>query len=74
MELESFIKHFAEANEIENADALSAETEFRSLKEWSSLSIMMTIAFFDEEFGVEIGGTDIKKCTTISDLYELSRR
>ena len=72
MEIKEFIEKFAEAIEVENVETLTAETEFRDLDEWSSISVMITIAFFDEEFGKEIGGTDIKGCKTIQDLYNLA--
>ena len=71
MEIKEFIEKFAEVIEVENVDALTAETEFRNFDEWSSLSVMLLIAFFDEEFEKEIGGTDIKKCDTIQDLFNL---
>lgn len=71
MELQAFIKKFAEAIEVENVDALTAETEFHELEEWSSLSVMLIIAFYDEEFDKQIGDIDIRKCTTIQDLYNL---
>lgn len=72
MEIKEFIEKFAEAIEVENASVLTPETEFRNLDEWSSISVMISIAFFDEEFGKEIGGTDIKGCKTIQDLYNLA--
>lgn len=72
MKLEDFIEKFAEANEIENPEFLTANTEFRVLDEWSSISVLLTIALFDEEFGKEIGGSHIKRCKTIVDLYNLA--
>ena len=69
MEMNEFIEKFAEAIEVEDVDSLEAGTEFRRLDEWSSLSVMLLIAFFDEEFGKEISEKDIKACTTIQDLY-----
>lgn len=72
MEIKEFIEKFAEAIEVEDASVLTPETEFRDLDEWSSISVMISIAFFDEEFGKEIGGTDIKGCKTIQDLYNLA--
>ena len=74
MEIKEFIAKMAEAIEIENADTLTAETKFRELEEWSSLSVMLMIAFFDEEMGKLIGGTDIKTCQTIGDLYKLATK
>ena len=73
MELQEFIDKFAEAIEIENPEALTGETVFRDLDEWSSLTVMLLVAFYDEEFEKEVGGSDIKACITINDLYELSK-
>lgn len=72
MGIKEFIEKLAEAIEVENVENLTAETEFRQLEEWSSLSVMELIAFFDEEFGKEIGGAGIRKCSTIQDLYNLA--
>ncbi len=72
MEIKEFIEKFAEAIEIEEVETVTAETEFRDLDEWSSISVMLTIAFFDESCGKEIGGSDIRQCTTVQDLYNLA--
>lgn len=72
MEVKVFIEKLAEAIEIEDVETLTAETEFRGLEEWSSLSVMLLIAFFDEEFEKEIGSAEIKGCVTIQDLYNLA--
>lgn len=72
MELQEFIEKFAEAIEVEEVENLTGKTEFRELDEWSSLSVMLLIAFYDEEFEKEIGDKDIKSCTTIEELYHLA--
>lgn len=72
MEIKEFIEKFGEAIEVENIEALTAETCFRDLEEWSSLSIMILIAFYDEEFDKQIGDAEIKKSQTIQDLYNLA--
>ena len=54
MDIKTFIEKFAQAIELDNAEGLTPETEFHDLDEWSSLSVIMVIAFFDEEFGKEI--------------------
>lgn len=72
MELKQFIGKFAETLDVEDIDILTAETEFRDLDEWSSLSVILVIAFFDEEFGKEVSDKDVLSCMTISDLYKLS--
>ena len=72
MEIKEFIEKFAEAIEVENVKALSAETKFHELEEWSSISVMLLIAFFDDEFAKELTQTQIKESKTIQDLYNLA--
>lgn len=72
MEIKEFIEKFAEAIEVENVEALTAETEFRELDEWSSLSVMLLIAFYDEEFGKELTQAQIKSANTLQDLYNIA--
>lgn len=72
MEIKEFIENFADAIEVENAETLTAETAFHDLDEWSSISVMLLIAFMDKEFGKEITTADIKKAVTIQDLYNFA--
>lgn len=71
MNINEFIAKFAEIFDDTDASALTPETQFRELEEWSSLSVLGVIALADEEFGLEISGPDVRKATTINDLYEL---
>ena len=73
MDVNEFIPAIADAVELSNVEELSATTQFRDLEEWSSISVMLLIAFFDDTFGKAISVSDIKQCTTINDLYELSK-
>ena len=72
MEINVFIEKFDEAIEVENAESLSAKTVFRELDEWSSLSVMLTIAFFDEEFDKQIGDKEIREAITLQDLFNIA--
>ena len=72
MDIKNFIAAFAETIEVEDVDSLTPETEFRDLEEWSSLSIMYLILFFDEEFEKQIGDKEIKAARTIQDLYNIA--
>lgn len=71
MDIKEFIEKFAEAIEIEDAASLTPETNFRDLDEWSSLSVMVFIAFADENFDKQVGDKQIAECNTINDLYKL---
>lgn len=72
MEIKEFIEKFAEQIEVEDVENLKPETEFRNLDEWSSLAVMMIIAFYDDEFDKQIGESAINGCKTIEDLYKLA--
>lgn len=72
MEIKDFIEKFAEAIEVENVEVLNAETEFHELDEWSSISVMLLIAFFDEEFGKELTPVEIRGAKSIQDLYNIA--
>ena len=72
MDIKEFIEKFAEAIEVENVNELRAETEFHELDEWSSLSVMLLIAFFDEEFDKQVGDKEIRSAVTIQDLFNIA--
>lgn len=72
MEIKEFIEKFAEAIEVEDVATLTPETNFHELDEWSSISVMLLIAFFDEEFGKELTNAAIKGANTIHDLYNIA--
>jgi acyl carrier protein len=69
MEIKEFIDKFAEIFDDIDASALTAETKFRELDEWSSITALSAIAFADEEFDVELKGDDLRKADTILDLF-----
>ncbi len=70
MTINEFIEKFAEAVEVEDPYALSANTEFRNLEEWSSLAYLSVIALMDEEFDVQIEMEDFKKLKTIQEVFD----
>ena len=72
MEIKEFIEKFAEAIEVANVEDLTADTEFHELEEWSSLSVMLLVAFFDEEFDKQVGDQEIRNAVTIQDLYNIA--
>jgi len=74
MTINEFIEKFAEAVEVEDASALSANTEFRNLEEWSSLAYLSVIALMDEEFDVQIEMEDFKKLKTIQEVFDACTR
>lgn len=63
-----FVKHFAEALEIEDYSNLDTTTRFRTLEEWDSLAYLSVIAMIDEEYDCQIETADFKKLDIIGDI------
>lgn len=69
MDIKEFIGKFSEIFDDVDVSTLNLNTNFRNLDGWSSLSALGIIAFADEEFNVELNGTELKKMNTIGELY-----
>lgn len=73
MEVKKFINEFAEQFDDVDANELTLETNFRDLKEWSSLVALSVIAMIDEEYGVMLKGDDIQNSNTIEELFNITK-
>lgn len=71
MELNEFIKNFAEQFEGTDASEITATTAFHDLEEYSSLIALSIIAMIDEEYDVTLKGDDMRSAVTVEDLYNL---
>ena len=71
MELNEFIEKFAEQFDDTDVSEFKADTEFKALDEWSSLTALSIIAMVDEEYEVAIKGDDVKNSETIEDLFNV---
>ena len=71
-----FLNHFADLFDETDASIITENTNLKDLEEWSSMIIMGIIAMADEEYAVRLKGEDIRKVSTVKDLYDLihSRR
>ena len=69
MELKDFIANFADQFDDTDASVFKAETEFKELDEWSSLTALNIIAMVDEEYDVQLKGDDIRTAVTVEDLF-----
>ncbi len=70
MNVNEFVKNFA--NQFEETDfaVFSPETKFRELDEWSSLIALSVIVMLDEEYGIQIENKDFKNLETIADIVD----
>lgn len=71
MEIKTFIENFADQFEDASADQFAPETNFRELEDWSSLVALSVLAMIDEEYDVQLKGEEMKKTTTIQQLFDL---
>ena len=67
--LDEFVALFAEQFDDTDASAITVETAFHDLDDWSSLIGLSVIAMVDEEFDVALKGDDVKNSVTVEDLY-----
>jgi len=71
MTLEEFVKRFAEEFDETPVEQFAADTHFKCLDEWGSLTALSIIAMVDEEFEKRITGADLRGSETIEDLYNI---
>lgn len=71
MEIKNFIQNFAEQFDDTEASALTPETNFRELEEWSSMSALSVMAMVDDEYDVQLKADEMRKTTTIQELFDL---
>ncbi len=71
MNIDEFIKNFAEVFDDTDASEINADTVFQDLEEWSSLINMSVIAMVKTKYGKTISGKEIRSCETVMDLKNL---
>ena len=72
MTLDEFVKAFAAEFDETPEEQFKAETEFKALEEWGSLTALSIISMVDESMDKTITGADIRASKTIEDLYNLA--
>lgn len=72
MTLDEFVKAFAAEFDETPEDQFKADTEFKALDEWSSLTALSIIAMIDEQMDKTVTGADIRTSKTVEDLFNLA--
>lgn len=71
MTLDEFVTAFAEEFDETPAEQFKADTVYKELDEWGSLTALSIIALAMEGFNKKITGADLRSCNTIEELYNL---
>jgi len=70
MDIKEFISKFVDELDETSIDEVTAETDYKALPDWSSLTALSVIAMIDDEYGKEVTGDDLRRCVTIEQLFD----
>jgi acyl carrier protein len=71
MEMNVFLKNFADILDDTDQSLIAKNTILRDLDEWDSLTALSLIAMADEEYSVKLTGDDIKSSITLQDIFDI---
>lgn len=72
MEINEFIKDFADQFDETELEEFKPETDYREdLEEWSSLTGLAILNRIDKKYGIKLTNSEIKATDTIQSLYDL---
>lgn len=74
MTFEEFIDEFVTVFDETSKDELKPETKFRDLDEWSSLHGLATMNMLEQVYGHKVSVNDMKKMTTIQELFDMANQ
>ncbi len=70
--MDTFLTQFAEAINLPEQPLQPAD-KLRDLPNWDSLAILLTISMLDIEYGVTVSGAELQACTTVQEVFLLTR-
>lgn len=71
MELNVFVKQFAECLVNEDSKLITPQTEFKKLEEWGSMMALIVIAMVDSEYNKSVTAEDIHAAKTVEELFKI---
>lgn len=71
MTLNEFIEAFASEFDETPLEEFKADTVFKDLEEWSSLTALSIISMVDDQLEKQLTGADIRNCDTVEELYNV---
>lgn len=71
MEMQDFIKNFADQFDDTDTSTFVAETRFREEEEWSSLNALAVMNMIRKKYNVLLQTEEMRKTMTIQELFDL---
>lgn len=69
--MEEFVKNFANQFDDTPLSEFNADTKFRELDEWSSLTGLAVMNMVAKKYNVKLSVLDLRKANTIGELYNV---
>ena len=71
MDINEFIKNFADQFDDTDPKDISSSTKFHELEEWDSLIALAVLNMTEKRFGKKITFDEMKECLTVEDLFNV---
>lgn len=71
MEMNEFLKNFANQWDETEAEVFTPECEFHELEEWSSLVGLAILNMIAKKYGVKVAPAELKACVTVQNVFNL---
>jgi acyl carrier protein len=71
MEINNFIKNFANQFDETDVSVFTAKTNFRDLDEWSSLIALAVLNMIEKKYSVRVTPQEMRPINTIQALFDL---
>lgn len=71
MEINDFIKNFADQFDDTDASEITASATFHDLEEWDSLIALAILNMTEKKYGKKITFQEMKACNTVEDLFNV---
>lgn len=71
MEINDFIKNFADQFEDTDTSVITASTTFHDLEEWDSLIALAVLNMIEKKYVKKITFQEMKDCNTVEDLFHV---
>ena len=69
--IDEFTSQLAAEFEDIDPNTITPSTNYREIKNWSSMYALIIIAFVDANFDVQLNAENLKNSQTIQDIYDI---
>lgn len=74
MDIEEFTRKLEQEFDELTPGTINPDTDYRTIKGWSSMHALIIIAFVDINFDITLNGAELKETKTIRDLYNIIQK